>query len=228
MSRRMQLVALGDSVTVGEGFSGVRQETRYVARLQHLLDAAELEVDLVPSALEGIDTGYALKRFARMVTVHDPDLVLVMLGLNDAFPAGNRPAVGPEQYQQNLLGLVDRILSLDARPVLVAPNPRLAGQVADQAWTLAEDILAPYVQALREVAENYQLGWVNVYARFAEFAALERLIPDGVHPNAVGHELIADELARNLAGLLGGKVSSEFNFSHNENQGEKISHYDAS
>jgi len=45
-----------------------------------------------------------------------------MLGLNDALPAGQRTLTSPAEFQNNLLGLVDRIMALGARPVLIAPN----------------------------------------------------------------------------------------------------------
>ena len=202
MRHRMQLVALGDSVTVGVGFSGVDSTTCYIELLRTRLTQCGLAVDLVPSALEGIDTGYAARRFNRMVTAFEPDLVTVMLGLNDMQPPGAREAVAPEEYRRNLLGLVDRILAIDARPVLATPSPR---------WDLAphdpRSRLDPYVELVEQVAQHFQLGCVDVFSRFCQHQhRWPELIPDGIHPGPTGHHLIADCFARTLVPLLGGEL----------------------
>ena len=60
---------------------------------------------------------------AMLLAVNVSVLVLVaLLGLNDALPSGARPATSPAEYRSHLLALVDRVLSLGARPVLVAPR----------------------------------------------------------------------------------------------------------
>src|SRR5579871_6704467 len=104
MRSPIRIVVLGDSVTSGADFSGVTPGTSYIELLRRRF-AHSMAVEVIPSALEGVDTGYALKRFDRMVATHRPDLVFVMLGLNDARPAGGRPAASPREYRENLLKL---------------------------------------------------------------------------------------------------------------------------
>ena len=194
MQQRMRVVFLGDSVTAGVGLSD--GQPTYVQLLDAHCHQCALPVECIASALDGIDTGYALKRFGRMVTALDPDWVVVMLGLNDAQPAGQRTQIAPSAFQNNLLGLVDRILTLGARPVLVAPNPRLnccAGDMPQQV-----DLMPPYVAALRQTAEQADLPCVDIYARFCG-GDWQTLMPDGVHPGVAGHRLIADTLASELA-----------------------------
>src|SRR5262245_56684546 len=94
--QRMRLVILGDSVSAGYGLTHDRTLSEGVPdqAFPQLLGARLTEsghdTEVVVSALDGIDTGYALRRFARLVTAHDPDWVLVMLGLNDVRPPGAR------------------------------------------------------------------------------------------------------------------------------------------
>lgn len=201
MEERMRLLLLGDSVTVGDGFSGVTARTRYVSHLRSRLGPSHLE--LIDSALEGIDSGYALKRFNRMVTAFDPDAVLVLLGLNDARPPGARLAATPEQFRQNMLGLVDRILAIEARPILASPNPRFSIDAGED----TPELMRPYADAVRDVAEHYQVGWIDLYERFLQQGDLLRLVPDGIHPGPAGHELIAEVLSESLAPLFGGPVA---------------------
>lgn len=192
MHEQTRIVFLGDSVTAG---FGLEADASYVQLLDAHCRRQALEVECQASALDGIDTAYALKRFGRMVTALDPHWVVMMLGLNDAQPAGQRAALSPAQYQNNLLGLVDRVMTLGARPVLVAPNPRMQPAGDDRPQLL--DVMPPYIAALRQVAEQIDLPWINLHARFSA-GDLDALLPDGVHPSAAGHRLIADVLAGEL------------------------------
>jgi acyl-CoA thioesterase-1 len=206
MRQRTRILLLGDSVTAGAHFSGATEVNCYVELLRRKFDDCGAQIDLIKSALEGIDTGYAVKRFSRMVTVHEPDLVLMMLGLNDALPPGDRPAATPELYRQNVLGLVDRILAIDAKPVLLTPNPRPA-LLTDTSPAGGEDLpsatMLPYAAVVREVAEHYQIPCIDIYERFVQHGALGQIVPDGTHPDPAGHALIADTVFAALAPLLG-------------------------
>ncbi|QGJ69584.1 Hypothetical protein PBC10988_12660 [Planctomycetales bacterium 10988] len=208
----MRLLILGDSVTVGCGFSGVTAETRYVELLRQNFQLTNTNVELVDSALEGIDTGYAKKRFNRMVAAFEPDTVLVLLGLNDAEPPGERPPATPSDYEQNLMGLVDRILGIDARPLLAAPNPRFplpsATSEATDSLLTATNLMPPYVESLAKVADHFQIGWMNVHQQFLEQGRLADLLPDGIHPNAAGHQIIAETLSTFLVPFFGGNPSA--------------------
>ena len=196
MEQPTKLIALGDSVTAGCSFSQVTTETCYVHRVSQRLLASGLQVEVTASALEGIDTGYAVKRFNRLVTLLEPDLVTIMLGLNDALPPGNRPAISPDEYHRNLLGLIDRILSLDARPILLTPNPRPA------AAGCSTNLMQPYAAAARAAADHFQLGYVDVYSLFISHGDISQLVPDGTHPSPVGHQIIADHLSAHLCHLV--------------------------
>lgn len=224
MRQRMRLVILGDSVTAGFGLrpqaplecgSGVAFPQLLATRLNE----AGHPVDVVPSALEGIDTGYAVRRFSRLVTTHDPDWVMVMLGLNDVRPPGARSSATPAEYRQNLLALVDRIMALEAKPFLVAPNPRFerrslptfppanghasgGRQFFEPVVETVVELMRPYVDILQGVADACHIPWVDLHRQMMTAERLNLLIPDGIHPSALGHEFIADVLAEELLSML--------------------------
>lgn len=195
VQRSARVLFLGDSVTAGFGLAGAPS---YVDLLGSRSESHGSPCELIASALDGVDTSYVLKRFARMVTVHEPDWVVVLLGLNDAVPCNSRAAVSPREFEENLLALVDRILSLDARPVLVAPNPRYVLAAGDTAQEI--DVMPPYVAAIARVAAAADLPWIDVHGRFHQ-ADGRKLVPDATHPCPAGHRLIAEILASELACL---------------------------
>jgi len=193
------VVVLGDSVTQGAGFSGVTESTCYVSLLRSELAEAGLAARLTASALHGVDTQYALKRFDRMVGRLRPDVLIVALGLNDALPPGGRGTCHPDHYARNLSQLTERALEIDARPILSTPSPRLDTASSES----ASRTMQPYAERAREVAEHYRLPLIEVYGRLIEQRDLDRLLPDRLHPGPAGHRLIADQFARTLVPLLG-------------------------
>lgn len=200
MGRRSKLVLLGDSVTAGYGLRGRYARMAYPNLLQRRFSDWSVPVQTTVSALEGINTSYALRRFHRMVAAHEPDYVVVLLGLNDAEPPGRRAPNPPETFRRNLRTLVDRILALEARPVMVTPNPRFRSHDGSM---LAEAVMCPYVEAVREVAHHCMLSCVDLYDRFLAAVDLQRLLPDGIHPSAAGHRVIARALSDQLLPLFG-------------------------
>lgn len=190
-----QLLLLGDSVTVGAGFSGVDDKSCYVRLLQSELENAGAHMQIRASALDGADTRYALRRFDRMVTRLSPDVIVISLGLNDAQPPGCRASVSPEGYGENLEKLTEKSLEIDVRPVLCTPPPRLdVPQDGQPAWKA----MHPYAEAARGVADKYNLPLIELYDEFVSREDLESLIPDRLHPGRAGHQIIARQFARTL------------------------------
>lgn len=201
------LIILGDSVTAGFGLADA--ELAFPRRLSLLLRQSHISVEIVASALDGIDTGYAVRRFARMVSVYNPAWVVVLLGLNDARPAGSRAPATPSEYQANILMLIDRIVSLGATPIVASPTPRFddlldlsAGPAATVAKIDYGKVMQPYVDALKLAADRCQVAWIDLHRQFLASGELSHLVPDGVHPNAAGHALIAEILCEELSLLL--------------------------
>ena len=199
MHEATRIVILGDSVTVGCGYCGVSDDTRYVHLLESELAKAGLNIELIPSALDGVDTAYAIRRFQRMVGAFQPDHVLVMLGANDASPPGTRRRIAPVEYRENLHKIVERILALDARPLLASPIPRWNSETGDPTQ---HELMQPYATAVDDVAAHYLVPCANVYNRFCSHGVLESLIPDGIHPGPLGQQLIAETIFDTLVPLL--------------------------
>jgi acyl-CoA thioesterase I len=207
------LIVLGDSVTAGFGLGDA--EFAFPRRLARLLRQSHIDVEVMASALDGIDTGYAVRRFARMVSVHNPQWVVVLLGLNDARPAGARTPATAAEYQANVLMLIDRIVSLGATPIVASPTPRFDGHLrfdgqlesatlpaAFRATIDYGSLMQPYVDALKTAADRCQVAWIDLHRQFLASGEVRGLVPDGIHPNAAGHALIAEILSEELRLLL--------------------------
>jgi acyl-CoA thioesterase I len=209
MLRRTRLLFVGDSVTAGHGLVGAPAYPQLVA---NRLAERALDVEVIVDALDGADSAYVLKRFDRMVTSHDPDWVVVELGLNDARPpraapsqigaSQPRPPRPPAEFAANMLAIIDRLLAIGARPVLLVPTPRFDSE--DAASSDRGSLMAPYVAVLRDLAATLRLPTIDVYQVLLSEPELPELIPDGVHAGKEGHATIADVVTEELLTLLAG------------------------
>jgi lysophospholipase L1-like esterase len=123
-----------------------------------------------------------------------PDVVLVMIGMNDA-------VVGPDgrqAFRENLLEIVGRIREAGSIPVVQTPN------TVYRPNSLFWVDLPAYVEIIREVAHETQSPLVDHWRHWEKAKAdpaqlLAWLQDQSIHPNGYGHR----ELARHLCRTLG-------------------------
>lgn len=195
---REAVLILGDSVTVGVGFSGVEESATYVSLLQNTLEESRIDARLTSSAIDGVDTGYALRRFHRMVGQHQPNIVVVALGLNDAQPPGGRSVCRPDQYRDNLCRIAENVIALDALPVFATPSPRIDVERDDSS---ERRTMEPYAEQVRNAASQFGAPTIDLHDCFVSRGDLEALLPDRLHPGPEGHRIIADAFAQTLVPL---------------------------
>ena len=169
---REGVVFLGDSITSGHGLP--------LARTFPLLLGQALGVPVENAGISGDRTAGGLARLERDVLVHRPRLVVVELGVNDAF--GRLPAA---ETTGNLRRIVRRIREAGAGVLLVHVSPA----------PLAPDVQRDGVRALaREegawLVEDFLAGVVPTYTT------------DGLHPNEEGHARLAAKLEPVLRDIL--------------------------
>ena len=86
MPRNVRVLFVGDSVTAGFGLAGRRRT--FNSRPSDC-ESAGFAIEVVCDACPG-PTARNLRRFDRMVAAHDPDWVVLHVGLNDALPPHRR------------------------------------------------------------------------------------------------------------------------------------------
>lgn len=145
-------------------------------------------------------------RFSEMAD--DADAVVVFGGTND-FGHGNAPLgkfgdTAPDTFYGAwdflIRGLYEKYP--DARLVIMTPLHRREELEKNPA---SGRVFRDYVYAIKEMAEYYSVPVLDLYAVSGIQPAIElkkeQLIPDGLHPNDRGHEIITDCLERFLKNL---------------------------
>ncbi len=205
-----RIVFAGDSVTdmgstnpVGEGlFDNLGQS--YVRRVDNLLGALlpQYRFRVTNSGISGNTSRDLLERFDRDVISLKPDVVSIMIGINDVWRQFDTPAafdnqVMPGEYEQNLREMITKAKACARAVVLMTPyymeiNPEDAMRAR----------MDQYGEICRQLAKEYELPFVDLQQVFNDYF---RTIDEGgnythhstyiawdrIHPNQVGATLIA-------------------------------------
>jgi acyl-CoA thioesterase-1 len=180
----VRLIALGDSLTQG-----------WMARKGFLDFLSEMlkkkypscSVTIINRGIPGDTAEGGFERLRYDVLDHDPDLVFVQFGLNDAFSG-----VHPGRFESTVQAIVDHIRSdTDAEILLVTSVPVVferMDEIADSFYGRLEAIAAreglPIVRVHRY--------WTEKIGEGVEFRGLVQA--DQVHPTVEGYRLMAEAI----------------------------------
>lgn len=179
------IVVLGDSLTAG---LGVAPDEAYPALLQARLAREGYAYRVVNAGVSGDTTAGALRRVDWVLRAR-PEIVIVALGANDGLRGQSVKAM-----RENLVAIVARLRAAGARVLLagmrVPPN-------------YGDDFTRAFAAVFPDVARATGVALMPfLLDGVAGHAALNQ--PDGIHPTAAGHRLIAERLWPALKPLLHG------------------------
>ncbi|MEL7547070.1 MAG: arylesterase [Pseudomonadota bacterium] len=172
------IVMLGDSLTAGYGLPN---REALPAELERQLKAAGTVAKLVNAGVSGDTSANGLARYDWSVGASDADILIVALGGND-FLQG----VSPDTVRENLAEILTRAQQDGLRVVLAGLDPREADA--------SSSVNTVYAAIYTELAETFE---VPLYADLLDgvWNDPSLLLPDGLHPNAAGVDLVAEQLA---------------------------------
>jgi acyl-CoA thioesterase-1 len=177
------IVALGDSLTAG---LGVAADEAYPARLEARLQQEGYAYRMVNAGVSGDTTAGGLRRVDWVLRAK-PDIVIVALGANDGLRGQS-----PQAMRDNLAAIVARLQAGGARVLLA--GMRLPPNYGAEYTTEFQAIFPEVARSARVAFVPFLLDGVAADARLNQ--------PDGIHPTAAGHQVIADRLWPYLRPLL--------------------------
>ena len=200
------VVCAGDSITFGAGVTG--RENTYPAMLQAMLgegfavkncgeNGRTLQREGMlnpPDAGFNFPMTYWDSRVMNTAVNAEPDIVLIMLGTNDA-KAWNWNA---ENYTGQYMELVRFFQSLPSAPQVYAliPPPGFDAQEGmKEADPIDRENLAALGDCIREAAQACGCPVIDLYSTFE---GRGDLFPDGIHPNAEGNRIISRQIREAL------------------------------
>lgn len=207
------IIALGDSVTYGvRPNREVLENETFVARLEQSLRRDFPGLRTINAGVPGNNTKDLLLRLDRDVIQKHPDVVIVMIGINDAAyvdagpVARMEPRIPMEEFRKNLIEIIERIQKTSAKVVLVTPNPISRAYIYSNVGYYSDhDIngaLRKYAATIVSVGKSKNVPVVDVFQTWISLNNYDSLLIDGMHPNAEGHAKISQMLARECKRLL--------------------------
>ena len=188
----LRYLALGDSYTIGTGASGDAHNYPSILAAR-LTETARRNVEVTNPAVNGFTTGDLIEKELGYVTRLKPDLVSLLIGVNDLVQGRT-----PEQYREALVEINDQVaaLALGAGRVVAISIPNWSVTPAaasfgdpDQLRGLTETFNRI---ALRE-AEARGFTWVDITAAsISESGSTGWISSDQLHPGEAQYAAWAD------------------------------------
>lgn len=178
---------LGGSITQGSLASAEDKTYAYQVYQWWCNAFPRAEFCYVNGGIGGTCSCFGAARAVRDLLMYQPDVAVVDFSVNDK---GGTPQE-EDFYQETYEGLLRRIVSWPSSPAVLVLN----NVYYDSGKTMQDRHNA--------VAEYYRVPFVSIkdsiYQKMREGKyCLEELTPDGLHPNDLGHELVAGEIIRLL------------------------------
>jgi lysophospholipase L1-like esterase len=201
----------GDSTTAPRG-----NVTVYADRVNTMLQSIGSSLSAYNAGVPSNTTAQAVKRLQTDVLAYKPRIVVMQFGLNDCAidvwkkPPATEPRVSKEAFIANYRSMIATTQKAGAKVILMTTNPlrwhsktrELYGKPPykpDAEDGFESPTLLAYNQAIRVLAKDLNVHLIDVHAAYPAFAAKKKtfitdMLPDGMHPGDLGHELVAELL----------------------------------
>jgi acyl-CoA thioesterase I len=180
-----RILVLGDSLSGG---FGIKPSEAYPALLANKLRAAGLNFQVTNASQTGGTTDGGLERLPGHLK-RKIDIFILELGINDAFRG-----VPVDQIQSNLQQIIDKVKARNPGVRVV-----IAGMAAPRVVE-ADDYVSAFGNMFSELATR---NGALLVPYLLEGVAGDPLLnlPDGIHPNAAGQRVLAENVWRVLEAL---------------------------
>jgi acyl-CoA thioesterase-1 len=175
------ILVFGDSLS--DGFMLKRSEA-YPALLAKKLRAAGLNFLVTNASTSGGTTDGGLERLPPHLK-HRIDILILELGINDAFRG-----VPIDQIQNNLQEIIDKVKARNPNARVVIAGVQLPGYAAD-------DYVSAFGRMFADLAAKNHAALVP-YLLETVIDNPSLNLADGIHPNAAGQKILAENVWRVL------------------------------
>ncbi len=182
---RKVILFLGDSLTAGYGLD---PEQAFPALVQEKIDARGWSYEVVNAGVSGDTTSGGLARTDWLLK-RPVEVLFLELGGNDGLRG-----IPPEVTRKNLHGIVNKTREKNPQAALVVAGMLVPPNMGPEYFNQFRDIFP-------EIASQHQ-GVLIPFLLEGVAARPELNLPDGIHPTAEGHKLVADHVWSYLEPLL--------------------------
>ena len=191
-------VFAGDSITQGAFHTvGWRDYTEiFSERIRYELRRADDII--IKAAYDGNTSRHLLEVFDWRIGQFQPDVVFIMIGVNDCTMEDSGARVPLKEFRENLLRLAEKLQKIQAIPVFQTSGLILPNEAPERA-----PYLESYMAAVRDVAAAADAPLIDHNAHWRKMckkqpARFHYWLSDALHPNDMGHRVFAHCIFENL------------------------------
>jgi acyl-CoA thioesterase-1 len=181
LDSRKTILFFGDSITAGYG---IDEQEAFPALIQQRLDSLGMPWRAVNAGLSGETSAGGLRRIDWLLQ-QPVDILILELGGNDGLRG-----VSPEETHRNLEEIIDRTRAKYPEVRII-----LAGMQVPP--NLGPDYAASFADVYPSVARNKKVELIP-FILDGVGGIPELNLPDGIHPTAEGHRIVAETVWRGL------------------------------
>lgn len=185
-SNKKRIVFFGNSLSAAYGLDN--KKDGFVGLIRSRIDSLSLDYEVVNAGLSGETTGGGVNRVDWVIS--DPvDIFVLELGGNDALRG-----LEPEVAEQNLQKIIDKVKVKYPEAKIV-----LAGMQAPQ--NLGNEYTDRFAKIYPNLAEKNDAALIPFLLEEVGGVA-SRNLPDGIHPNLEGHQIVAKNVWETLKEVI--------------------------
>lgn len=181
----IRVACVGDSITEGSGYPAYLQ--KMLGKNYTVGNFGVSGSTISQKSLKPYMNQYAFWRAVNF----QPDIVIIMLGTNDASTINQKDI---DQFNETYRTLITHFMELPGNQqiILVDPPPILNNTLNLSNENLVEEV----IPRIEEIGNDLNLTTVNVYEVLTDHY---EVLGDGVHPNHDGGQLIAEQINQSIS-----------------------------
>ncbi|MFN3561008.1 MAG: arylesterase [Chloroherpetonaceae bacterium] len=186
------ILFLGDSLSAGFGLDIAQA---FPSLIQEKIQQEKLPFKVVNAGLSGETTAGGLRRIDWLLK-QKVDVLVIELGGNDGLRG-----IAPSETEKNLQGIIDKMREKNPNAEIV-----LAGMQAPP--NMGKDYTEKFRAIFPALAKKNNLAFIPFLLEGV--AGNPRLnLPDGIHPTAEGHQLVAQTVWETLKPVLSRTIQAQ-------------------
>ena len=187
------LLFFGDSLTAGHG---LRANESFPALLQLRLDQQKLPYQAFNYGVSGETSAGGRQRLAAVLGRHAADAFVLALGANDGIRG-----IPVRETTHNLQFIIDAVRQQHPQALLVLTGLEFPFDLGPLGGHRLAHYAAEFKALFRTLADKNSLPFVPFLLQ-GVLGRRELNLPDGIHPNAAGQQILANNVWQVLGPLL--------------------------
>ncbi len=155
----------------------------------------------IDAAISGDKSDDAKMKFYERAMNFDPDIAHILIGTNDMRENADEDGescLGLEEYRKNLVYMVKRLQKNNVHTILSTISPVLVEGIGkrfpNDNWNYQKANIDAVNSIIEEVAETFGAKCNDMRGVYDRYQAKEILLNDGLHLNALGQKLLAENV----------------------------------